>query len=316
MKAFLSIFMCLALMACQATTKSEMVAFTSTNVQQDFGLHGGNPSSFPINLSGKLHLPEGNGPFPVVVWVHPTTINGDGNSRWRGSLRRALLDNGMGIFFPDSYKGRGLPSRNTGRHLNSSSRYIDGVRTLVALAAHPKVDGQRIGISGASFGANVAMRLQWEDYMAQIEPSGLRYAAHVPIYPPCSSIIKDYKSTGAPMLILIGEKDYNDATRCEDRADELRKAGADVEVIIYPGAYHCFISSRSPKMVNTPVYRACGTKTLDRKLGYAVKNITDTKQLVGCVKPRGMCGGNWSATSDALKQTVAFFSKHLRGDET
>jgi len=146
-------------------------------------------SSFPLNLFGKPHLPEGNGPFPVVVRVHPTTQGSDSNARWRSNPRNALLNKEVGIFFSDSYTGRGLPRRNTARYLNISSRYIDGVRMLVALASHPKINADRIGISGASFGAEISMRLQWKNYMDQVQPDGFRYAAHVPIYPPCNAII-------------------------------------------------------------------------------------------------------------------------------
>lgn len=306
-----SIAVC-ALVACQAVKPTEILSYTTTNVPGNFGVAGSRlPSSFPVTLSGKLWLPEGDGLFPVVMWGHPSTRGSSALADWRRSLRIALAAEGIGIFFADSYTGRGLLRRNTASGLNSESRYLDGARALAALAAHPGIDPQRIGISGASYGANVAMRLQWESYMALVQPGGLRYAAHVPIYPPCSAIIEDYRSTGAPMLILIGEKDYNDATRCEDRAAELRKAGARVELVIYPGAHHGFLASFPPRMVDTPVYTDCGTRTLDRKKGYAVRSL-GPRQLVDCVRPRGMVGGNSAARADALRRTVAFFAEHLR----
>ena len=113
------------------------------------------------------------------------------------------------------------------------------------------------------------------------------------------------------MLIFIGEKDYNDANRCRARVEELRDAGAQVDLIIYPNAYHCFIASFPPKMVNTPVYRDCGIKVIDKTKGYSIR-INAKSGYPSCIKPQGKCGGNWSATSDALKRTVAFFAEHLR----
>ena len=196
------------------------------------------------------------------------------------------------------------------------------MRALVALAGHPRVDPQRIGVSGASWGANVAMRLQWESFVAKVLPPGLRYAAHVPIYPPCSAIIKDYTSTGAPMLILIGEKDYNDASRCKDRVAELRQAGARIDLVTYPGAHHGFLASVPPRMVETPVYRDCMPYTVDRANGVLEMKFGSTadmpvKELVGrmfksgCIEPRGMIGGNGAATRDALKRMIAFFAANL-----
>ncbi len=300
----------LALTACQ-TMKSETVNYTTANVQNRFILSNKTITSFPITLSGRLWLPEGNGPFPVVVWGHPSTMGSNNLAQWRRNLRSELISEGIGIFFSDSYTGRGLPRSNTWIKLNSSSRYVDGIRALDALAKHQKVDPKRIGISGASFGANVAMRLQWETHMNQIQPGGPRYAAHVAIYPPCNTIIKDYKSTGAPMLILIGEKDWNYASRCEDRAKELQKSGAQVKVIIYPGAYHCFLASTPPKIVNSPVYGDCGVRIFDKETGLSTRiNARDT--WPNCIKPQGMCGGNRTASDDALRRTVAFFVKHLR----
>ncbi len=309
--------MSIALSACQSM-KSETVSYTSPYaVPYGFGIGDETLPSFMssaiiVDLSGKLWLPEGEGPFPVVLWGHPTTIS-ESLAKWRRDLRDGLIAEGIGVFFNNSYAGRGLPRKATGRYLNSYSRYVDAVRALEALAKHPKIDPERIGISGASFGANVAMRLQWEAYMAQMQPDGLRYAAHVPIYPPCNAIIKDYKSTGAPMLILIGEKDWNYASRCEDRAAELRQAGGQIDLVIYPGAYHCFISTMTPRMVNAPVYGDCGTETIDKAKGFSMRNLDTVKGgYPGCIKPQGMCGSNRAATADALKRTVAFFAEHLR----
>ncbi len=320
-----------ALAACQTTQPDgnaaapgvETVRYASANVPSGLSLSGRKIESFPVELHGKLWLPEGDGPFPVVVWGHPGTFNSSNLAQWRRDLRRGLAAEGIGIFFADSYTGRGLPRKVTSKRLNGTSRYVDGMRALVALAKHPKVDPERIGISGASWGANVAMRLHWESFVAQVLPPGLRYAAHVPIYPPCSAIIRDFKSTGAPMLILIGEKDYNDASRCGDRATERRQAGARVDLVTYPGAHHGFLASVPPRMVETPVYRDCMPLTIDKANGVLEMKFGSTadmpiKELIGkmwksgCVKPRGMVGGNSAAAADALRRTVAFFAEHLR----
>ncbi len=263
-------FIAFSVSACQ-TMKSETIHYTTANVQNKFILTDKTVSSFPITLSGKLWLPEGDGPFPVVAWGHPTTRGSKSLEEWRRNLRNGLIEEGIGVLFMDSYTGRGLPDRNTWYKLNSSSRYIDGIRALDVLAKHPKIDPRRIGISGASYGANVAMRLQWETHMEQILPGGPRYAAHVAIYPPCNTIIKDFKSTGAPMLILIGQKDWNYASRCEERAAERQQAGAQVKVVTYPDAYHCFIASSPPRMVNSPVYADCGVRVFYKKRGSSIR---------------------------------------------
>ncbi len=253
---------CLLLSSCQ-TLKGERVAYTSANVETEYWAYS-KPvkTEFPFKLSGHLFLPEGPGPHPVVVWGSPTTHMSPNLSQWRHDLRSGLLERGIGIVFNDSYTGRGFAGKVTNKRLNSASRYFDNTRLLGALAAHPRIDPARIGIAGASYGANIAQRLNWEYYMNKTRPDGLRYAAHVAIYPLCSQKILDYESTGAPMLIFIGKEDYNDATRCHDRVRELKAAGTQVELIEYPATYHCYLSSSSVKLVNTPVYRRCGIQVL------------------------------------------------------
>ena len=299
------------LIACQ-TAGSKKFSYTSTNVVGEYwSPYFKKETSFPINLSGKLYLPEGEGPFPVVVWGSPTTRDSEALAQWRSDLRSELLSNGIGIIINDSYTGRGLGKRVTSGRLNSSSRYFDNARLLGALSKHPKIDARRIGIAGASYGANIAMRLQWEYYMDKVLPNGPRYAAHVPIYPPCNAIIKSYESTDAPMLILIGEKDYNDANRCKDRVRELRADGAKVDLVIYPGAYHCFLSTSPVRLVYTPVYKNCGIKVLDVELGYEDRINVRAVKNGQCYENQGMCGGNSLARRDALKRTVSFFVKNL-----
>ena len=146
--------------------------------------------------------------------------------------------------------------------------------------------------------------------MNKTRPDGLRYAAHVAIYPPCSQKILDYESTGAPMLIFIGKEDYNDATRCHDRVRELKAAGTQVELIEYPATYHCYLSSSSVKLVNTPVYRRCGIQVLKTKIGRMSREDAEVWGK-GCVLGQGLCGGNPRAREDTLKRTLEFFSKHL-----
>ena len=304
-------FVAFAVSACQTSMKGETFKYTSTNVPSDFWSQAGYLAHFPINLSGKLFLPEGKGPFPVVVWGPPSTIKSNALALWRSDLRNALISNNIGIFFNDSYTGRGLPRKVNSNTLNSASRYLDGVRILNALSKHPKINPNKIGISGASYGANIAMRLQWEYYMNMVQPDGLRYAAHVAIYPPCSTRIKGYKSTGSPMLIFIGEQDYNKVERCRERLKELRQDGAQIELVTYPGVYHCYIASFSPRMVTTPVYSECGLQIIDIELGYKYRDIAE-KKWPFCVKKQGMCGGNRSATKDTLDRTIAFFVEHLK----
>ncbi len=302
--------------ACQATMTSETFTYTSTYVRMHHWIGEPGKMDYELTLSGNLYLPEGPGPHPVVVWSHPSTRNNPNMLTWKNGLRSGLLANGIGLLINDHYTGRGIGNKANWRKLNTDSRIVDAIRLLAALAEDHRIDAERIGISGASFGANVAKRTQWEYYMEKMLPDGPRYAAHVPIYPNCYSIIKNYRSTGAPMLILIGEKDHTDPHRCVDRGKEMRADGADVEVVVYPNAYHCFIQTSSYSTYPFPLMKHCKMRVLEEGasgishiFSFDVKR--DYPLYKNCYGKYGQCAGNSSAREDALKRTVAFFVKHL-----
>lgn len=105
-------------------------------------------------LEGTLHLPNGSGPFPVAVLVA-----GSGNANrqsWSyASWVDFYLENGMGAFIydrrPDNQSLPGGAIAVIDDHARDVSNAIQILRTL------ENVDGNRIGVVGASRGAWIAM---------------------------------------------------------------------------------------------------------------------------------------------------------------
>ncbi|MGI0119340.1 alpha/beta hydrolase family protein [Zooshikella sp. RANM57] len=113
----------------------------------------------PNKLSGSLLLPEGQAPFPVVIFVH-----GDGpQDRFANSsytfIINAFLDKGIACFLWDK------PGVNasTGNWLNQTmeDRADEILEALNLLANRPEVNSKKIGVLGFSQGGwvlpNVAM---------------------------------------------------------------------------------------------------------------------------------------------------------------
>ena len=122
----------------------------------------------------------------------------------------------------------------------------DAFAALQALAAHPRIDGRRIGITGFSKGGTVALLAAHEARAARALPAGLRFALHVPFYPWCGTQHYKPKMTGAPIYMLLGAADtYAGVAPCQRYAETLKAQGAPIEVVVYPGATHGFDGGRS-----------------------------------------------------------------------
>ena len=305
----------------------EAVQYASSNIDFFRDAFAGKLDDNPITLEGRLTLPEGDGPFPVVVWQH-----GSGPpyhkdyAEFRAGLRDGLAAERIGLFIADSYTARAIKETATDQgRLSSASRVTDALRAMDALSRHPRIDPARIGISGRSYGGVVAIRTSHEPYSAVVVPGRARYAAHVAFYPGCPSDFERYEPTGAPVLVLLGEADdYTDHGPCLKQADRMRKAGGSVETVVYPEAHHGFIGSKAVhwdkkawQFNNCPT----GVQRQDGEVEYpgigSSEGITGrefVRRVVksGCVKRGAHIGRNDAAAEDSLKRTVAFFATHLK----
>ena len=319
----------LLLAACQTMSASrpgETVAYTSSNIDFFRDVFAGRLNDDSVTLKGRLFLPEGDRPFPVVVWQHGSGQPYNRNyASWRSDLRDELAAEGIGFFIADSYSGRGIGETTRDQsQLSGASRVTDALRALEALARHPRIDPARIGIAGTSWGGAVAARTSHEPFAAALLPGGPRFAAHVPFYPACGGLFELYGPTGAPLLFLIGGADnYTSPERCMEQVENMKRAGADVQAVVYPGAHHGFISSR-------PVYRHraawtfidCGGSVLGRdgevrgrawsSEGRTFPQLVRQVIATGCPRRGVNIGRNEDAARDALDRTVAFFAEHLR----
>lgn len=108
-------------------------------------------------VRGMLHLPDGAGPFPAVLWLH-----GFGGSRVEA--RRLFVDGARRL------AARGIASlrvdfRGCGESdgdfadTTIASMVADARAALDELARHPAIDADRLAVLGFSLGATIASRL-------------------------------------------------------------------------------------------------------------------------------------------------------------
>jgi uncharacterized protein len=149
-----------------------------------------------LRLEGELHLPEGKGPFPVVIVCHPHPLyGGDMDNNVVMAVYFALVKSSIAAL---RFNFRGIG--------NSSGSYGEGVgeqddlqAALDFLSTLKEIDRQRIGLAGYSFGGMVAAYVAIKDnrvkQLALISPA-LNETGWVQL-----------KKYASPKLILTGDAD-------------------------------------------------------------------------------------------------------------
>jgi len=272
----------------------------------------------PVQIFGTLQLPPNlSSPVPAMVIAHGSGGVSDGREfEWADVL------NGMGIaaFVVDSFTPRGIGSTGTNPSLLSAATNVaDALKALELLATHPNIDPNRIGVMGGSLGGKVADLTGYEEMRQGIINGGLKFAAHVPMYPNCSSRYWSPNVTGAPKLFLLAElDDYNPALPCTGLAQVLAGLGGDVTAIIYPGAQHAFDSSWDLTWcADCVTSRNCADETrLDTwqrrrwDNGYVFANNTEFQAYVqGCTTTGTHFGSDSAAEAQAVTDVRIFLAR-------
>jgi dienelactone hydrolase len=251
----------------------------------------------PTQIPATLHLPPGEGRVPAVVVLHGTGGVGGGEAETAALLREA----GIAALVPDLWAARGIDVNADARRRPSANAGLpDAFGALAFLAAHPRIDPERIGVMGRSYGAVVALRAARADVAASLAPNGPRFRAFVPFYPGCSYWMPGFGSAAGefdrgwptgPMLILAaGLEDY-------DREHGARDCAAYLDAI--PGG--------RPRLVTLQVY-ADATHGWDAAApGGRAFDPAARNQAGG---PTRMLP-NPAARADSFARMLAFFREHL-----
>ncbi len=277
----------------------------------------------PIQVTGQLLLPGGTGKVPAMVIQH-----GSGGVKEAHEFRyaREMVAMDVAALVLDAFKPRGITSTvNDQSAVTDQEMTDDAFAALKALAAHPRIDSARIGIFGFSKGGSVALLTAHERRARGALPSGLRFALHVPFYPPCGIQYFQPKTTGAPIYMLIGGADtYVGVTPCTEYADKLKAEGARIEVKIYPGAQHGYDGDLAFKNAKGENYSRCifeqqpdgswkertsGQATTDQQ-GRRIE--AGFKSAVAACRTYGISGGpNAAARAASMSDLKATVRRHL-----
>lgn len=199
-------------------------------------------------VAGELRTPEtGAGALPAVLVLHTSA----GSSGDRISLHYIERLNRAGIatlrisMFPNS-QARPRSTRDVLPHAFGS---------LLYLAQHARIDPQRVGVLGFSYGGVMSLIMTSDEIVQEYTGGKARFAAHLAVYPVCSAHLQILggknsiygtgtyqKVTGAPVHILAGELDtYDEPDSCPKFVAALPEGVREhFGATVYPGAHHVF----------------------------------------------------------------------------
>ncbi len=245
-----------------------------------------------LRVSGVLLIPTGKGPFPGVVlnhgYIEPSVYaTGQGLSREQDYLARQ----GFAVLHTDY---RGHASSDPAGDLDRETRLgytRDAINAVHALAAEPKVDGERMAMLGRSMGGGVTMN-------ALVAQPGLVDAAVL-----YASVSSDY---------LDNLRRWTVPERPEAAQRLFDRFGTPQEA---PGFYDALSARSYFDRIDVPVLSHHGTLDDSCPLPWA-RTTHRLMRRAGVRSTLEVYDGEQHAFgpqwTDSMETTVAFLRRHLR----
>lgn len=200
--------------------------------------------AFPVEGRGRLFWPraadDSDRPRPAVVLLPGLGGIADSREPRYGAF---LARQGYVALACDTFAERGAGQASLLRRaltISETMMAADAFAALRHLAADPRIDAGRIAVVGFSYGGLAATLCAYRQVAEALSgPGGPRFCAHASYYGCSVARLADPTTTGAPVAILVGDRDRNvDLDHVRAIADDLRRGGSAVELEIYPGACH------------------------------------------------------------------------------
>ena len=302
------------LLSCPATAQISRLELHSIQSQNptDQEFLTGNREAKPVTIVGELRIPRpGAERLPAVVLLHGSGGAGALEDQWA----REFATQGMATFIVDSFTARGIVS--TVLDQDRLSRLVmvgDAYRALEVLAKHPRIDATRIVVMGFSRGGGAAHWSALKRFQAMHGPaSPLGFPAHIAMYSACNrSFVNSTDVVDKPIRIFHGiADDYIPVTECRTYVERLQKAGKDIKLTEYEGAYHVFDNaafSTPIKLLQAQTTRGCPLieEASDGRLVNSETKQAFTYATDPCVQKGVTIGYNAQAHSEAVKAIKAF----------
>jgi dienelactone hydrolase len=306
----LSIVLLFISLCLNAQNKKEIIHFESANPFSLSDIITDLENQEKQQVFGQLTIPvdslNSDKKYPLIIGVA-------GSMGWRKhhlDYLKMYQEQGYATFQLNSFKSRGITSTvGSQDEVTIAAVIIDAYRALEKLSKHPKINKDKVAITGWSLGGGVALFSGWMPLKKAITDE-LSFAAHLAFYPPCFINPENLSFTKAPIHILIGESDnWTPAKPCINLVEKLSEK-TNISITTYPEAHHGF-DSEEPVVWNEKGYsfKDCLfdlTAEGDVLMNYLRLPMSNSiLQKVGflfCVDKGVHVGGN----KDARKKSLAF----------
>jgi dienelactone hydrolase len=271
-------------------------------------------------VEGYLQLPEKReGRVPaVIVFNCGDTIKAFKDLAYAEELRKQ----GYAVFIVNSFVNRGDSGEPGAFFRLRHAAAVDALNALKTLAADPRIDAKRIAILGWANGGVAILSAAIEELRVKYVGSDLRFAAVIPIQAWCGVGTLGKSYTPTPILMLHGERDdFLPPEHCQAYGREATQAGANLKLVLYPGADHNWDATVTlqyfgtfPSVKNCTVIGdlAAGELRLGngQKLGFTSGDPTQVREYFrSCMTSGQYHGRHEAACARALADVKAFLAK-------
>jgi dienelactone hydrolase len=293
----------------------EIIIFDSKNPFNFYDVFHRMENITDQQVYGIFTKPDAVGIFPVIIGVAGSA--GWGEHHY-GYLER-YLEMGFAVFSLHSFKSRNVES-TVGEQLTVTIPMMihDAFMALKKLSEDDTIDASRAGLTGWSLGGGVTLFSAWAPIQEAISP-GLKFAAHLPFYPPCMIMPDELRFNDVPIHILAGElDDWVPAAACEELVEAANNSGYDIDITIYPGASHSF--DRTMEVVldeNAYSFTDCRLKLTENGVVRMLNGFplsSPTMQKIGlsfCANKGAHWGGHKDARENSAEFSKEFMKIHL-----
>ena len=205
------------------------------------------------SVFGKLKIPldsnDLNKKYPLIIGVAGSLGWADHHYEYLTMYREM----GIATFELNSFLSRKVKSTvGTQVEVTIASMILDAYKALEVLSKHPRIDKDKISITGWSLGGGVTLFSAWMPLKRAINKN-LNFKSHLAFYPPCFIEPENIEFSDSPIHILIGELDnWTPAKPCEKLVNKL-KGNNNIDITIYDNSHHSF-DKNSPVIRNDNAY--------------------------------------------------------------
>ena len=318
-KLYLLIAFYLLVFNVQAQFTTEKIHFESANPYSFNDIITDLDKQEKQEVFGELVIPmdsiDNKKKYPLIIGVAGSLGWGEHHYKYL----KMYQEMGIATFELNSFKSRSITSTvGTQNEITMAAMILDAYRAFEVLAEHPKIDKDKVSITGWSLGGGVTLFSAWLPLKEAINKE-LSFASHLAYYPPCFINPDNTDFSKAPIHILIGELDnWTPSAPCSDLVNKL-SLKTNISLTIYKDSYHSF-DRDAPVIRNENAYNFSDCVFRLDKKGNVLMNYLNIPmsnsflQKIGfvmCVTRGVYFGGNPQAREKSFNFSKEFMKKTL-----